>query len=178
MAGRSVRRDTDPGPRGRVTATVWPRPHPARSTHPHQRYQRDRRPPTPSAVRTTKPSSQSTNTTIATYHRTCSAKPAPPRARAINRTSRTGNMAESSRSTIFGFPKNSRWLAVETWVIDRGSDAWPHGSAIASCPPPRNLPWWSRCGGTVAFGHVLVAGLRHGPLRCGVEGLGMVQPSG
>src|SRR5216117_2985240 len=42
-------------------------------------------------------------------------------------------------------------------------------------PPPRNQMCWSRQGRTVLFGHVLVAGLRHVPLRRGWEALGLIR---
>src|SRR5579875_1710768 len=51
----------------------------------NQRYQRLRRVP-PSPTRTRKPTSQITRTASAIHHRTCTAKPSPPRMRASRRT--------------------------------------------------------------------------------------------
>jgi hypothetical protein len=41
-------------------------------------------------------------------------------------------------------------------------------------PPPRNQMCWLSWRRTILFGHVLVAGLRHVPLRCGWGALGLL----
>jgi hypothetical protein len=77
----------------------------------------------------------------------------------------------SSLRTVFVLSLVAPVLALVIWhLFPRRS--W--GAPLMAVPPSRTSLCWSRWGRKALFGHVLVAGLRHVPPRCGCEALGLI----